>query len=264
VLLLEEQYELGRLWFRVKRRDRTTSSGTYTLSPVAAGRPFLLVARGWISSAGKQRRFLSNAGEIEGAARLELTSGEERHGVDIRFGDEKAFCISSAAEALEPVLFELRERIPFLPVGLGAGDKFGSVSTTSAPAGGSFRMCGIPRGSYRLAATATGRFAVEDVVIIDRDVTGLSMKLEPGSALNVNVEIEAQERVPAPKKIHVSVEDVSRYRGFSFGPSDWISIPAAFAPRPCLRVTTVLRLSGLTEGCNVKEGRPDGERLVSI
>jgi hypothetical protein len=84
--------------------------------------------------------FYPNANSIDAASPIEVGSGQQVEGTDIRFGNAETFCVTAKVIANDSVI-ALRET----PESGGA-----SVSRTRVKAGEMFEICGLPSAQYRI------------------------------------------------------------------------------------------------------------------
>jgi hypothetical protein len=175
VWLLERAMQLGAVRFRVRGSAAIASDGSYHLDRVEARRSFVLLAVAAGQTASQSvltPAFHPGSTRLEGALPLRLEPGEIRESADIQMERVPALC---AAGRVEGGSAEYRLLDQQMPAG-GVAFAIGRAGKTKPD--GSFQICGLPPGDYKLvayraASSGAGFFGREDVVLTEKDLTGI-------------------------------------------------------------------------------------------
>lgn len=288
VFLISREYYRGAVQYVMRASTATSAAGVFQLAHVPSGRPFLLMAvtrkgleqplpaRSDVPEDTSLRRkivaptFYPNAPRKEGAAAIILRSGEHRENVDIEVRKTPGFCIAgklSSGMEHRPLSMELREPRA------GAGNGFNYYTRApqiAADSNGEFRVCDLAPGEYRLssfdsAGSGAAQFALAEVAIVDRDVTGVVLT----ATTSVQIDGEATWGADQPKdipetRVTLSLQPVShvRFGGESLGAA--LSVPGKFT-LPCLLVDDyALHASVSGSGLYIKDVEYAGHSILHL
>jgi hypothetical protein len=207
VVLWAKVFKNGKGGLAYRGVADTNDLGEYRIAGIAAGRYFLealpkaaephkamppVLDRAAKSTArlGIARKvFYPNANSIDAASPIEVGSGQQVEGTDIRFGNAETFCVTAKVIANDSVI-ALRET----PESGGA-----SVSRTRVKAGEMFEICGLPSAQYRITVMGVEpqgtqndnvvAFSRTDFTIADRNVALGTLPSIPTAPLSGTVSV---------------------------------------------------------------------------
>jgi hypothetical protein len=235
VLLITKAYSSGALRDVFASAATTDDDGNYVLSRVEPGRSYFVLAdRGImeldaISDAPadpKRRRpafvptYYPNSDAVEGAQALVLRPGERREGIDIRVQRGPSYCVEGelrAGVAPSALQFSIATTHP-------SSASFGNGTTYVASPGGitgddgKVRICDLHPGEYELTVSndapidkGPSFFATAQLVITDKDVTGITISARPRVPFSGVVSWEGPPpEQPVTTKVDIDLEPVNR------------------------------------------------------
>ncbi len=256
VFLVVREYYQGNVQYLFRGHAATDAKGQYTLSHVATGRPFLVMATRRDGVVGaplpaysdapenpKLRRpvfrpaFYPNSPDKERALAVTLRSGERRENVDIELKKGPGFCVEGSlqdgASGKRLVIESAQPRM-----GAGNGLNFYTrMPQAAVDPQGQFRICNLSPGTYRLSSQqdaqqdgSTLRFAAAEIAIIDRDIR--NVKLSPVAAYRLDGETVWTGSAPekaAEAKLALMLQPIARTRLTGETVEASTEIPGAFS-----------------------------------
>ena len=212
VLLVSKEYYLGSVGYFLRGASTTNDQGIYSLSSVEAGHDFYLVtdirrrnspAHSEVPLNPKMRRpvpmrtWYPSSPDREGAAPLQLRSGEHREGVDIEVKKSPSYCVAGIASTPNgpgPLRVDIEGLQPSSGVSNGGGMFMATTGTTTGN-DGEYRFCDLYPGSYRLTVAERNpgpdsTWAIATIDIADRDLADVNLSTVPGVSLDAEVVLE--------------------------------------------------------------------------
>ncbi len=287
VVVLESAFEFGRAAYRPVLTAQTDGNGEYRLAPVPSGRRVLILAKKAIQPAkhetlpaDREKRprllvptFYPGSKEIEGGQPVVLGPSEDRPHTDIEMRSSPSYCIAGtvriSGDAVQ--LLTISERFPL--------EFQSSMTPVKVPVShGKFGACGFHPGDYKLNAVGNEKSdvpvsgirrlqmdAFAQVTVNSQDLD--DVQLVPSLAVTVPGELlwdppppaqaaEQRIRIAFAKfwtNRHADEEESSglSMTGMSYG--DRFPVPGPFAMEGLPVDDYKLQVSGLPEGCYVKE-----------
>jgi protocatechuate 3,4-dioxygenase beta subunit len=253
-------FDENRYVFRSSGSASTDDRGEYIFQGLPAGQYYLGVVPA-AATVGKTnelrnvRGFYPSANSIESAALLTLNYEEEKVGIDLTLPRDQTYCVSTSFRDHEPAGGESIKLEEF-----GAGWQ-NIVAQGNAKTAEPIRICGFPRGTYRLSAvgmardqTEPNRFAFQELAISKEDVKLSEIVLSGRKSVSGSVTyINAKPDEIAAQNVILSVfpsRRIASYEGESgtivVKGSGGFEFPNLFEDRYRLRI------SGLRPGWFVK------------
>jgi hypothetical protein len=237
VYLMYKEYTFGgSARYFYKHVANADDEGEYTMTDVEPGIQSVLMAT-------KQMKFPSsvsdaplklnlrkpafvptyypNVDQPDGAAPIVLRGGERREGVDIRLLRAPSFCIEgTVASAVGDLTGRFTVAGQDYNPGIASGGGI-AMFEPSGPLGsdGKLRICGLRRGSYRVAAVfsqpnsqiGASQYGMANVTIVDEDVKDVRVMPSPGLQIPGTVVWEGTPPdQPLTAKVIVSLQPRNR------------------------------------------------------
>ncbi|MDX2041517.1 MAG: carboxypeptidase-like regulatory domain-containing protein [Acidobacteriota bacterium] len=187
----------------------TDDRGVYRVYGVSAGTYIVAVNHGGATFYGQQTPFDGDAPTYypsatrDTAVEIQVQTGIESSGIDIRHRSERGFAVSGkiiGGESTGPMSFTASAVIRTFPTGLNAGIAIAESGT------GGFSFLGLPDGEYELVAEmgssdSDGNQLSEPrrVTVRGSDVTGIELRLMPMASIAGKVLLEPSPNVCDPK-----------------------------------------------------------------
>jgi hypothetical protein len=193
VFRVDEQYYHGALRRWLGNGGVTNDRGEYSLTGIPAATAFLVETRNrsiLVKGEGDTpaNTFYPSASSVESAAEIILNPGETRAGVDIHRLKLPSYCISGLVEGAGADAVKLSVR------DLAATDtSSASGDIAEVEMDGTFRVCGLHPGRYRLTSTKASPgnsqqhySAAAQVTLVDRDAPDVTLLQNLPSPLTAN------------------------------------------------------------------------------
>lgn len=173
------------------------------------------------------RGFYLNAPMFEVATPVTVTAGEQREGFDIVLPRVETYCVAGTVSGAggETVMLNLSEIAPGWETNLVHG---------TIREGQEFEYCGLPRGTFVLAAYtaaegAPTRYIHSDIVITNRDLELGRLTLRDGSKIAGRVDVTGIEPEKADLKgLRIALRPATRLHFLKEAPAVSITGPGPF------------------------------------
>jgi Carboxypeptidase regulatory-like domain len=275
VTVRSEVYFLGTPSLEGSQTVLTNDRGEYRIQGIMPGRPYILVAGlpevvpitdGVPVAAAKrklawQRLYYPDSPTGDGAVPIVLMSGERREGVDFIMRRHASFCVQGTVTGMAGgrMRIETDDPWPGWPVPVGEG---------LVPASDRFLICDLPKGEYRVLASAPraeggGLLAALTFQVSKADVQDLRLVAQrPIQVEGVAAWQTPPEKAPAAK-VRVSATPTRRGSREEEIGSVNCEVPGSFV-FPSLVVGDEYRLSilGLPADAYVKDVRYAGRSIL--
>jgi hypothetical protein len=169
------------------------------------------------------------------AAEINVRSGEEVTGVDIRHREERGHTISGTVSGETP----LNSGRDYVTIMLTSGGDNQLVGTSSMNSAKGFAMYGVPDGEYEIVAfrmsSNDGDFSDSTprrVVVKGADVSGIELKISPPASISGRVKIEPSTVGEAGKK---ACEEATQSKDRASVEALLLSAAAEDGARPSIR-----------------------------
>ena len=211
VWLVSREYYRGVLGYFLSFSAMTDDRGVYNISRVKAGQPYLIMAEkvdrrlpahsdvpldAKLRRHAPTRTFYPNTPDRDGGTPVIIRPGEHREGVDIELKKTANYCldgVTSGAAGPSTANFTITPLQPSDGQSNGHGLMAGMPGGNTGP-DGSFRICNLSPGTYRLEAweggsgqglsRTMGNHAFVPISIKDEDIRNLRVNLTPGPNLS--------------------------------------------------------------------------------
>jgi sarcosine oxidase gamma subunit len=283
VVLVAREYRSGALRYVFASPGRTNDQGEYTVTRVAPGRAYLLLAQKYESKldavsnapakAELRKRatastYYPDSATREGAEAITLRPGELREGVDFRLRRTPSYCLEGVLEGPggpAALGFTVEDQTA------GSGASGNGALYRSSPGGktgpdGKIRLCDLYPGEFKITVSSDTSFGTVTVAITDRDVANLHIPATPRVAVPGEVLLDG----PAPEKptdarltfsLRPTTRPPSRDEVLSVSA---VSIPGEFAfPSLSIDDYDLLMVRGVPSGWYIKDITYGGRSILN-